>query len=83
MSKSVEVMIRLDSPLPRLIDLHIGARLKRLRVREDLSTAQLETKAGLGVGSINKFENGSITIPPLKLIELSVLLDIRLSYFYS
>ena len=83
MSQHIDTVIETGSRVPRLIDLHVGARLKRLRKRDNLSATYLETKAGLTVGSVSKFENGSVTIKPLELFEISKILNVRLSYFYS
>ncbi len=83
MNKSSTKTINNKNHLSRPIDIHIGSRLKLKRQFKEISLATLEAEAGLEVGSMLNFENGSVTIKAVQLLALSEILNVPISFFYN
>ncbi len=65
----------------RLIDEHIGQRLKDLRGKSGLSQAELAEHLGLTQAQINKFESGTNRIGASQLWVLAKFFSVSLDYF--
>ncbi len=65
------------------IDLHLGRRLRRRRRLLGLTQQQLATAVGIRFQQIQKYECGANRISAARLWQLSVALEIPVSYFYD
>jgi transcriptional regulator with XRE-family HTH domain len=67
----------------RLVDCHIGERLRQRRVMLGLSQAQLGEAAGMVFQQIQKYEKGSNRIAVSQLFRFSQILSVPISFFYE
>jgi transcriptional regulator with XRE-family HTH domain len=65
------------------IDLHLGRRLRRRRRLLGLTQQQLATAVGIRFQQIQKYECGANRISAARLWQLSLALEIPVSYFYD
>ncbi len=65
------------------IDLHLGRRLRRRRRLLGLTQQQLASAVGIRFQQIQKYECGANRISAARLWQLSVALEISVSYFYD
>lgn len=65
------------------IDLHIGKRLRRRRRLLGLTQQQLAESIGIWFQQIQKYECGANRVTASRLYELSVALNVPVTYFYQ
>ena len=65
------------------IDIHVGKRLRLRRSMLGLSQEALGDKIGVTFQQIQKYERGINRIGSSRLYELSLILDIPVSYFFE
>lgn len=65
------------------IEEAIGAQVRRLRKRQDMTVAELAGQAGLSAGMLSKVENGGISPSLATLQALSLALNVQLTTFFS
>jgi DNA-binding XRE family transcriptional regulator len=77
---------RQGSPLPRPptpLDVHLGSRLRLLRIARGFSREEMASLAGLTARDLRDQERGIKRIPAEKLVEYAELLEVRLSRFFA
>ena len=65
------------------IDIHIGQRLRGLRVARGLSQADVAAKVDLSFQQIQKYESGKSRVSAAKLCALALALEIPVSFFFE
>jgi transcriptional regulator with XRE-family HTH domain len=70
-------------PRMRMIDRHIGARIRTRRRCLGLTMAQLASCIGITYQQLHKYETGTNHVPVEKLYHLSVALDVSTNYFFE
>jgi transcriptional regulator with XRE-family HTH domain len=67
----------------RIIDTHIGARLRQRRTKLGLSQKQLGEACGVAYQQIAKYERAVDRIPVSRLYHLACFLQIPVAYFFE
>src|SRR5208283_3374141 len=70
-----------DKPNP--IDIHVGSRVRLRRNMLGLSQEKLGEAIGLTFQQVQKYERGANRIGASRLLELSQVLDVPVSFFYD
>jgi transcriptional regulator with XRE-family HTH domain len=65
------------------VDVHVGARLKMLRVQRGLSQTAVAEGVGLTFQQIQKYENGSNRISASRLVEFARALGVPIRAFFE
>ena len=65
------------------IDIHIGQRLRGLRVARGLSQADVAAKVNLSFQQIQKYESGKSRVTVAKLCSLAQALEIPVGFFFE
>ena len=68
---------------PRLVDVHVGARVRLRRTLLGLSQGKLDEALDLTFQQVQKYERGANRIGSSRLFELSQILDVPVSYFFD
>ncbi|HWD58757.1 MAG TPA: helix-turn-helix transcriptional regulator [Stellaceae bacterium] len=74
---------RRKSDHPNPIDVHVGARVRLRRNMLGLSQEKLGEAIGLTFQQVQKYERGANRIGASRLLELSRVLDVPVSFFYD
>ncbi|MHA1598836.1 MAG: helix-turn-helix domain-containing protein [Alphaproteobacteria bacterium] len=69
--------------IPRLVDIHVGSRLRQRRTLLGISQEKLGDAVGLTFQQIQKYERGANRVGASRLYEFSLFLDIPISYFFE
>ncbi len=69
--------------MPHAVDIHIGARLRALRIRHGMTQTSLADEISLSFQQIQKYETGYNRISASKLFELSQILEVDPAYFFE
>jgi transcriptional regulator with XRE-family HTH domain len=69
--------------VPRLVDIHVGSRLRQRRTLLGISQEKLGDAVGLTFQQIQKYERGANRVGASRLYEFSLFLDIPISYFFE
>src|SRR5271168_5216569 len=72
---------KLDGPHP--IDVHVGSRVRLRRNMLGLSQEKLGEAIGLTFQQVQKYERGANRIGASRLMELSGVLDVPVSFFFD
>jgi transcriptional regulator with XRE-family HTH domain len=70
-------------PSPHPIDIHVGLRIRQRRRLLDMSQQTLGAAVGLSFQMIQRYEDGSTSIPASTLFELARALDVPPSCFFQ
>jgi transcriptional regulator with XRE-family HTH domain len=70
-------------PSPHPIDIHVGLRIRQRRRLLDMSQQTLGAAVGLSFQMIQRYEDGSTSIPASTLFELARALDVPPSCFFE
>jgi transcriptional regulator with XRE-family HTH domain len=65
------------------VDVHVGARLKMLRVQRGMSQTAVAESVGLTFQQIQKYENGSNRISASRLVEFASALGVPIRSFFE
>ena len=68
---------------PHVVDVHVGAQLKKLRVRRQLSQQALAELLDLTFQQIQKYEGGKNRLSASRMYEISRHLQVTPSYFFE
>lgn len=68
---------------PNPVDLHVGQRLRLRRTLLGLSQEKLGEALGLTFQQIQKYERGANRIGASRLYDMSLVLDVPVSFFYD
>ena len=74
---------RRKSDRPNPIDIHVGSRVRLRRNMLGLSQEKLGEAIGLTFQQVQKYERGANRIGASRLLELSRVLDVPVSFFYD
>ncbi len=65
------------------IDVAVGARIRNLRLRNELSQGSLGEHIGITFQQVQKYENGTNRISASRLVRLADLFGVPVAAFYS
>ena len=65
------------------IDIAVGARIRNLRLRSELSQTSLGDFIGVTFQQVQKYENGTNRISASRLVQLANLFGVPVAAFYS
>jgi len=65
------------------VDVHVGARLKMLRIQRGMSQTAVAERVGLTFQQIQKYENGSNRISASRLVEFAQALGVPIRAFFE
>jgi transcriptional regulator with XRE-family HTH domain len=65
------------------VDVHVGARLKMLRIQKQMSQTAVAERVGLTFQQIQKYENGSNRISASRLVEFAQALSVPIRAFFE
>ncbi|MDD9912926.1 MAG: helix-turn-helix transcriptional regulator [Alphaproteobacteria bacterium] len=84
-SPIIQVTFFMDMPKKslHLIDIHVGQRLKQLRIMLGLSQEKLATKLNITYQQVQKYENATNRISASKLYEAAQILHVSVQFFYE
>jgi transcriptional regulator with XRE-family HTH domain len=68
---------------PHLADLHVGAKVKHRRKQLDMSQSALASALDLSFQQIQKYEKGTNRVSASMLFDISRVLNVPISYFFS
>ncbi|MDH5747767.1 MAG: helix-turn-helix domain-containing protein [Rhodospirillales bacterium] len=68
---------------PRPVDVHVGSRLRLRRTLMGMSQEKLGEAVSLTFQQIQKYERGANRIGASRLYQLSLILDVPVSYFFE
>jgi transcriptional regulator with XRE-family HTH domain len=68
---------------PRPVDIHVGGRLRLRRTLMGFSQEKLGDAVNLTFQQIQKYERGANRIGASRLYQLSLILDVPVSYFFD
>ena len=71
------------TPAKKPVDIHVGERLRRLRILNSLSQSQLAQSLGLTFQQVQKYEKGVNRLSATRLFEVSNLFDVEPNYFFE
>jgi transcriptional regulator with XRE-family HTH domain len=74
---------RRKSDRPNPVDVHVGSRVRLRRNMLGLSQEKLGEAIGLTFQQVQKYERGANRIGASRLLELSRVLDVPVSFFYD
>ncbi|MFZ5734392.1 MAG: helix-turn-helix domain-containing protein [Pseudomonadota bacterium] len=75
-------MERYEPKKPQPIDVHVGSRLKSKRIAIGMSQAALGSAIGVSFQQVQKYESGTNRLTVGKLLTLTQLLRVPMSYFF-
>lgn len=70
-------------PGERNLELYVGAEIRRLRKRLDLTVSELAGRAGVSQGMLSKIETGQATPSLTTLAAIAAELDVPLAAFFT
>ena len=76
-------MSRRATPQPSPVDLHVGERIRRFRLDQGLSPAELASRIGEPRAAIDRFERGMSSIGASQLYEIGRALAIPIGDFFE
>ena len=69
--------------IPNPVDIHVGKRLKKRRKLLGLTQTELANMLGLSFQQIVKYEKATNRISASRLVDLSNVLNVSISYFFN
>lgn len=69
--------------VPRLVDIHVGTRLRQRRTLLGISQEKLGDAVNLTFQQIQKYERGANRVGASRLYEFSLFLDVPIDYFFA
>ena len=68
---------------PDPVDIHVGNRVKGLRVLRGMSQEKLGQAVGVTFQQIQKYERGANRMGASRLVEIGTALDVPAAYFFA
>jgi transcriptional regulator with XRE-family HTH domain len=68
---------------PHPIDVHVGSRVRLRRNMLEMSQTRLADALGLTFQQVQKYERGADRIGASRLLEMALLLDVPIGFFYD
>lgn len=72
----------MEPKAPSPVDIHVGERIRRLRVERGLSQPDLAERLGVRYQQFQKYESGANRISAGRLFELAQIMGVGLPWFY-
>ena len=69
--------------IPNPVDIYVGEKLKERRKLLGLSQTELANMLGISFQQIQKYEKGTNRISASRLVDLSNVLDVNITYFFN
>lgn len=69
--------------VPHAIDIHVGNRIRSLRLERGLSQEDLGAEVGVSYQQIQKYERGTNRVSASRLYALAVALEIGIEWFFA
>lgn len=69
--------------MPHPTDVHVGARLREVRIMRGLTQTQLGDKLGISFQQVQKYEKGTNRIGSSRLWDCCNILDVAVSFFFE
>lgn len=66
-----------------VLNVRIGAKIKKIREENKIKQEWLAMKVGLGKSEISRVENGKRGLSIKRLNKIAVVLNVELSYFFD
>ena len=76
-------MSRLAPKRPTKIDVHIGARLQRLRLARDMAQAELGRQLGVSFTQVQKYESGANRVSATRLFQIAKVFEVPIGSFFE
>ena len=67
----------------KLLNKHIGKRLRKARRAASYSIHQLASELNIGTDVLADYESGQLQISPIELLILADILDVEFAYFFE
>lgn len=68
---------------PRLVDVHVGQRIRMRRLFKGMSQSDLARSLGLTFQQVQKYERGMNRVSASRLYDLSRVLEVPVSFFFD
>jgi transcriptional regulator with XRE-family HTH domain len=68
---------------PNPIDIHVGSRIRQLRIMRGLSQGALAERVHVTFQQIQKYEKGVNRVGASRMLDLSITLGVTIDYFYQ
>ncbi len=75
--------MRNPAGVPNPVDVYVGSRVRRRRLLLGMSQANLGDALGLTFQQVQKYERGANRIGSSRLFDMSLILDVRIGYFFD
>ncbi len=75
-------MNAVEPKAPSPVDIHVGERIRQLRVERGLSQPELAERLGVRYQQFQKYESGANRISAGRLYELARIMGVGLPWFY-
>ncbi len=75
--------MRNPAGVPNPVDVYVGSRVRRRRLLLGMSQANLGDALGLTFQQVQKYERGANRIGSSRLFDMSLILDVRIEYFFD
>lgn len=72
----------MEPKAPSPVDIHVGERIRRLRMERGLSQPELAERLGVRYQQFQKYESGANRISAGRLFELAQIMGVGLPWFY-
>lgn len=69
--------------IPNPVDIYVGEKLKKRRKLLGLSQTQMADMLGISFQQIQKYEKGTNRISASRLVDLSNVLEVNITYFFN
>jgi len=69
--------------IPNPVDIEVGKRLKERRIFLGLSQTELANMLDISFQQVQKYEKGTNRISASRLVDLSNVLDVNITYFFN
>ncbi len=69
--------------MPHQTDVHVGRRLREVRIMRGLTQTQLGDKLGISFQQVQKYEKGTNRIGSSRLWDMCGILDVAVSFFFE
>lgn len=84
--QQAETMTQNEPPVTRiakLVDEHVGERIRHLRTTLGLTQEQLASALGISYQQIQKYETGANRVSAGRLYEIAIQLDVEPAFFFA
>lgn len=69
--------------MPHPVDLHVGRKLRQIRMMRNYSQTQVARELGLSFQQVQKYEEGSNRVSASRLFQLSEILGVAPEWFFE